>query len=1126
MAIVTTSQNLTGVSYVTGEIIEIRSGATLTVSATPATRPGTIQCITSGKLRIENSSPTVPLIFDLDDMTHDLRFEAGGVLEIRGAPMSLAAGTGAAQTYDFTALFGGVIKTMTYVEVEEVAGGGVFMPWPVIPEDPKFNLNTGSLNTFGGAAPASFTAGNTDAGKVLFWHETDRTLRCGNNTQGAAIPSGCAVRIPNIYVSNRLLTNSTSILQINATGDATGGTFQIEFRSEDNSTLIGTTAAIAFNATSAAIDTAVEAVLGAGTVANSGGPLPTAVALTFAGAYASIRPCVRIVNNALTGGTNPQAHAIENSAANISLIDLAPGGTMDAEWVSISDKFRMNTSQFRSARFIACGFGGEGFNISSSNGTVEIDGLHSGRSPFMTGAQSAITSVLGAVSVKRIVSSSKNSAGFSFTTIPGLSAVVDRITSIMYGARTTAGGRTIVFQTLPPDLQIKNIVGVGASLGFTNLSGVAIVGWKYADSTLNTQSTGIPTSAATTVNCTDLLFANYSDAGPSAPNTNALLATDAASSGLKIISPVSNARNNSAGALLMSCGGLEISNAAVSNVRGGPLFDLPATFLANNLIARKVFATFQTTQVTAGLDACQGGIYDMVSSDIVGINETFAGVNDFVGGNYTTPSLTPTTGHVTFGPFGEGAGLALTGSAFTDALGGVLLPTSGDTAVITIPFAMHGITGFQNVVPRLFFDAPGAIANAAVVANPGAATGGTFTISVFNSSNVLLGTTAALAFNATTTVVDTAIEGIAGVGAGVTVTGSLTAGYAITFPTGQLRIVTADGALLTGGSLPGVAYAVGRARLQDGTESLGAFTTIEFAMRVPGTAYPAYAALTGANLVSAFAALTGYAAGGSGLEMRLRVTAGADNELTRVNQISLPTNVNPALWTVGDATITLQGPDLTDIVKVVRASDNAVLYTFTGAGEQSFSVGANFDVEAYFQRETSGGTVLMRTLPATQRVTYGDNGVVSLFYGAEVQLAQASTLATLDALITARLDAAVSTRLPTASYTAPTAAPSAAVVAGAVRTELTTELGRIDVAVSTREAESIAAVRAAADIAAHAATQAAVGAIPAAPNAAAVQAAAAAAIAAAEPIEADIRWVRGIAVVGDGTEAVPWGPTP
>jgi hypothetical protein len=492
----------------------------------------------------------------------------------------------------------------------------------------------------------------------------------------------------------------------------------------------------------------------------------------------------------------------------------------------------------------------------------------------------------------------------------------------------------------------------------------------------------------------------------------------------------------------MQCGGLEMANVTVENVRTGPFIDLPSNYLANNLTARKVFGTFQTTQSTSGLDACQGGIYDMVSSSIAGITETFSGVNDWVGGNYTDPSLTPTTGHVTFGPFAEGAGLALTGAAFTDALGGVLLPANGDTVVATMPFAMHGITGFQNVAPRLFVDMPGAIANVAVVGNPGGTTGGTFTISVFDSAGVLLGTTAALAFNASTSTVDAAVEGIAGVGAGVSVSGSLTAGYQITFPTGQLRIVTVDGALLTGGEFPGVAYAVGRARLLDGTELIGAVTTVEFAMRVPGTAYPAYAALTGANLGTAFSALTGYAAGGAGLEMRIRVTAGQDNQFTRLNQISLPTNVDPSLWTVGDATINFEGPNPTDVVKVMRFSDDAVLYTFTGAGEQSFAVGANFDTEVYFRRETSTGTVLMRTLPATQRVNFGNNGFVALFYGAEVQLAQSSDVTAIKAAVDAYLDVAVSTRLAAASYTAP---DNAGVTANGVAIAALNDLSSADV---------------------------------------------------------------------------------
>jgi hypothetical protein len=1012
MAIVTTSQNLTAVSYAQGEIIEIRNGATLTVSATPATRPGTIQCITSGKLRIENASATVPLILDLQDMVHDLRFEAGGVLEIRGAPMSLAAGTGAAQTYDFTALFGGVIRTMTYVEVEETAGGGLFMPWPVIQEDAKFNLDCGLLNIFGGAGPTAFTAGNTNAGRVLFWHETNRTLRCGDGTNGAVIPSGCAVRIPNIYVSNRLLTNATSIAAVTTTGVPTGGTFQIEIRSEDNSTLIGTTAAIAYNAAAATIDAAVEAVTGAGTVNAAGGPLPTAVSLTWAGAYAAIRPCLRIVGAALTGGTNSQAHVYENNAANQSLIDLSPLGTMDAEWVSFSDKFRFSTDTFKSVRLIACGVGSDALSLATSNGSVEINGLSGSRSPFVTQAVSQIGSVLGTVSAQRIATATKAPVDFRLSTLPGLT-LSDRITGIIYGQRGSINNRALQFLTLPAGIKITNTVAVGAGIAYSNLTGATIAGWKYADGTLAAQNTLLIQTPAITANCVNTAFAGYSDAGPMSPRSYALVSTDTASSGLKVLGAVSDAGNNALGALLMQCGGVEIANVAVSNLRGGPLLDLPSTYFGNNLIARKVFATFATAQLATGLDACQGGQYDMVSSTIAGITETFSGVNDWVGGNYTDPSLTPTTGHVTFGPFGAGVGLDLTGAAYTDALGAFLLPEAGDTAVITMPFAIHGITGFQSVAPYLYVDAPGAAANVGIVIAPGIPTGGTFAITIADAAGTVLGTTSALAYNASAAVALAAVIVVVGAG-NATVSGtSIGVGYTITGTgtyAGQGLIVSVNGAALTGGTEPGVAYAYGRARLLTGTETMGAITTAEFAMRVPGTAWPAYAALTGVNLASAFSGLTGYSAGGTGLEMRLRVTATQTNQFTKLNQISLPTNVNPSLWVVGDATITLQGPSLTDVTRVIRVSDNVVLYSFTGGGEKTFTVGANFDVEVYFRREDAGGTVLMRTLPATQRINFGDNGIVSLFYGAEVQLAQASTLAALDALISARLDVAISTR--------------------------------------------------------------------------------------------------------------------
>jgi hypothetical protein len=1014
MAIVTTSQNLTAVSYTQGEIIEIRNGATLTINSTPATRPGTIQCITSGKLRIENASTTVPVIVNLQDMDNDLRFEAAGILEIRGAAMPLASGTGAAQTWDFATLFGGVIRHMTYVEVEESAGSGTFMPWPIIAEDPKFNLDVGLNTTIGGATPAAFTAGNTEAGRVLFWHETNRTLRCGNGTQGAVVPSGCAVRIPNIFISNRLLTNQTRSFNIITTGVPTGGTFTIEI-SRENGTVLGTTAAIPFNATAAQVDTAVEAITGAGTVTNGGGPLPTAVSVTWAGTYVNERLGVRIVTNSLTGGTNPQVYVYESTTSNLSLVDLSPLGTMDAEWVSFSDKFRVAPDVFKAVRLVAVGVGADTFSPNNANGTVEIDGVCSNRSPFVIQAGSQVTSVLGTVSVKRVVSASKTFP-LNLSTLPAITTA-DKLTSIRYGKRVDTNQRSLQFVTLTPGLKITNIVSIGAGIACTNLTNSTVVGYKYADGTLNVQDTLQAVSVMNTSNCANVTFANYSDAGPMAAR-NFLVSTDSASSVIKVFGATAEGANNNAG-MFMNCAGMEISNISLSNLRSNPLLDLPTTFLANNLVARKVFATHGSTAPAAGLDACQGGTYDMVTSTISGITETFNGVNDFVGGNYTEPSLTPTTGHVTFGPFGTGLGLELTGSAFTDALGGIILPSSGDTFVATMPFAMHGVTGFQNVAPFLYVDAPGAIANVALVGNPGNPTGGTFTITVADSAGTVLGTTSALAFNASTATIDTAVEAIAGVGTGVSVTGSMGAGYQITFPTGQLRIVTVNGSSLTGGELPGVAYAVGRARLLTGTELIGSIDTIEFAMRVGGGTFPAYAPLTGANLVSAFAALTGYDAGGAGLEMRVRVTSGQTNPFSKYNQISLPSNVNPSLWSVGDATITLQGTGATDVTKIVRVSDNAVLYTFTGSGTKSFTVGANFNTEVYLRRELASGTVLMVTLPNTQRVNFGNNGTIPLFYGSEIQLAQSSSVDAINTLVTARLDATVSSRLATAGYTAP-----------------------------------------------------------------------------------------------------------
>ena len=103
-------------------------------------------------------------------------------------------------------------------------------------------------------------------------------------------------------------TNEVQTLSI--TGTPTGGTFRLSFKSV-------TTATIAFNATSAAVQAALEAIstIGTGNVAATGGPLPaTPVVLTFQGLLAGTNlPLITVNTPAFTGGTTPVASVAETT---------------------------------------------------------------------------------------------------------------------------------------------------------------------------------------------------------------------------------------------------------------------------------------------------------------------------------------------------------------------------------------------------------------------------------------------------------------------------------------------------------------------------------------------------------------------------------------------------------------------------------------------------------------------------------------------------------------------------------------------------------------------------------------------------------------------------------------------
>lgn len=1050
MALVATSQNLNAVSRTAGEAITIVNGATLTIDAQEpldvtalATYLGTTSCTTSGKLRILNDSTTTPLVVTLTNSNSDLRFEGNGILEIRGNMIEIGTGNGASQSWDFSSLFSGALTDVTYVEVEQVAGSGDYIPWHIAEVASRY-YRVGSVSNRG-AVITDF-----DGNQPIFFYNSDtRVLSCGDNTNGLAVPTGCKIRIPNILITNQDWQPDAALIHgIVSEGTPTGGTFTITVINGRTGSTLGTTGAIAFNASGAAIDAALEAVLGAGTISTTGGPLPTNVGVTLTGAYAST-PLRFQVNSSVTGGTNSVVYSLENAATNMSLLDLNPSGTLDAECVMFSQKISTSNTSFSSIRALRVGIGCGTLSFTSSNGNLTLDHFNFTSSPYVPQSPISVGAVFGQVFRRKVVSTtSLTQSAATVSSLPNLIKEEDT-RHLQHGQKTSTSAINFTYTAIPP-IEVVRGRYVGGRLNVANSNDVKFLDCAQSDHPGTAQLSAIAVDAVTLANCSGVLFNNFSKAGTAACRSR-VFAPDSASKNLIVYNSSYDGSNNSSGIISQGCDSVDIRNSSVTNIRtGGIFYDAPSTFAATNAKLQKVFGTAASTEFIS--DSCQGGIFDLVSCSPTGFNEVNASVENFVGGNFTTPGLTPTTGHVTFGAFGRGSSLDVTGSTFTNQIGSIYLQTDGDTAVTTMPFDMHGITGFQNVNPQFIAELEGGFSNAWRIINDGGVTGGSFTLTFYDSSDTLIGTTSSIVYNASTTTVDTAVEAVLGSGT-VSVSGTLSTGFIITRASGVVIRCTADGSGLTGGTKPGIAKALSRhnvgvaagTALLD-TTSLGPGLTVEFGMKTPSGSWSVYQTLNQANLISEFAALTDYDPN-EGLNLRLRFTAVGNDEYRRIQQVTMPTTVDPDAWILGDASITLSGPLSTDVTKIMRASDNTELYSFTGFGEKEFSIGPNYGVEVYLRRETSGGTVLMLTLPQTYTLKFGNNGEVPLFYGAEIQLAQSSEVAAIKTAVDLYLDAAISSRLASVGYTAP---PTASANASAVRTELTTELGRIDVATSTR----------------------------------------------------------------------------
>ena len=149
------------------------------------------------------------------------------------------------------------------------------------------------------------------------------------------------------------------------------------------------------------------------------------------------------------------------------------------------------------------------------------------------------------------------------------------------------------------------------------------------------------------------------------------------------------------------------------------------------------------------------------------------------------------------------------------------------------------------------------------------------------------------------------------------------------------------------------------------------------------------------ELQAAFTALTNYDSD-KGINFAMKIEAvGSVPSVASFQYISIPSTYDTS-YVAKDASITFGGGNATTKYEIIRDSDNAVLYTFIGTGTHEFFLDTNFNTPVYFKRYTlvnGSYALLLNTQYTTQNLIYGDNGIVPLYTGNEVQVASTDTQA-------------------------------------------------------------------------------------------------------------------------------------
>lgn len=156
---VTTSRNLTAVTYAQDDIINVLDGVTLTINSQWSIQPRLIQALGTGRIEVSNSSTTTPDVqqFYMQNNSNSGGFlvQQNGVLQVRGDWITVGTSTGTDNQVLFSSnsVGGRSIDYPTMIQVETGSGTNVWEVWQAIPED----VTGGTVNTYALNAPNATT---------------------------------------------------------------------------------------------------------------------------------------------------------------------------------------------------------------------------------------------------------------------------------------------------------------------------------------------------------------------------------------------------------------------------------------------------------------------------------------------------------------------------------------------------------------------------------------------------------------------------------------------------------------------------------------------------------------------------------------------------------------------------------------------------------------------------------------------------------------------------------------------------------------------------------------------------------------------------------------------------------